>query len=364
MHLRMITALLGLLPLVVSCSDAPVAEDSQGRESFTGQRDKVHLAQARRFLAAGDTSRARNELLGISTEAQNASLYLLIAEADLRDHRINAAREAINHAAELEPDNAKVDMLLGTVFESTGDWFQASRSYLAASSKDRDNTASVLANARVLHAQGDVARVAAYLERELAARPIDFDLSVAAGQAYLAAGSHFDAITHFSTAVDIEPAHMTAREGLVLALSLSGMHVEALDRVQDLDVEDLRPMLRLAVGRSALLAKRPLRAASMLSSYLFEFEKDGSAWLDLARAYFLSNQSELAISAVGRTLKLRPQDPAAFTLLGHIRLRSGQQQLAFAAYEHAIVAGGDAILLTELIDRAKQKAANAKEREL
>jgi tetratricopeptide (TPR) repeat protein len=353
-----------MLSLMASCSDAPAIEDSQGRETFTSQRDDVHFAQARRFLAAGDTDRARKELLGISSGAQNAALFLLVAEADLRDNRINAARESIDHAAELEPNNAKVDLLRGAVFESTGNWEEASRSYLAASSKDPDNNDAVLANARVLHAQGDVARAAAYLERELAARPIDFELSVAAGQAYLAAGSNFDAITHFSTAVDMEPEDLTAREGLVLSLSLSGMHAEALDRVQDLEAEELRPMLRLAIGRSALLAQRPLRAASMLRSYLFEFEKDDRAWLDLARAYFLSDQQELAIAAVGRTLKLRPQDPAAFTLLGHIRLRSGQQKLAFAAYEHAILAGGDAILLTELMDRAKRKAASAKEREL
>jgi tetratricopeptide (TPR) repeat protein len=364
MHLRTIAMLLGLLPLVVSCSDAPVLDDfGAGQETFTSQRDQVHMAQARRYLAAGETAKARKELQGLSTGAQNASMHLLLAEADLRENRINSAMESINSAADLEPTNPEVDMLRGLVFESTGNWLDASRAYLTASNKDRDNTVPVLANARVLHAQGDVARAASYLERELAARPIDFDLSIAAGDAFMAVGSHFDAITHYSTAVDMQPEHLPARQALVLALSLAGMHVESLERSQDLEVNELKPMIRLAVGRSALLANKPQRAASMLTSYLFEFEKDDSAWLDLARAYFLSDKQDLAISAVGRVLKIRPQDPSAFTLLGHIRLRSGQHDLAFAAYEHAILAGGDAILLTELMDRAEKQAAAAKNKE-
>jgi len=367
MHLRTIAVLLGLLPLIVGCSDAPVQDGlGAGQETFASQRDMVHIGQARRYLAAGETAKARQELQGLSEDAQDAAMYLLLAEADLRDSRINSAMESINKAADLEPDNAEVDMLRGLVFESTGNWLDASRAYLTASNKDRDNIVPVLANARVLHAQGDVTRAASYLERELAARPIDFELSMAAGDVFMAIGSHFDAITHYSTAVDMQPEHLPAREGLILALSLAGMHVEALERAQDLDVADISPMLRLAIGRSALLADDPQRAASMLTSYLFEFSKDASAWLDLARAYFLSGKDELAISAVGRTLKIRAQDPAAYTLLGHIRLRSGQHTLAFAAYEHAILAGGDAILLTELMEGVQKKAAAAaaKEREL
>lgn len=68
--------------------------------------------------------------------------------------------------------------------------------------------------------------------------------------------------------------------------------------------------------------------------------------------------------AVGRALKLNKQDPAAFTLLGHIRLRANQTELAFAAYERAIQAGGDAILLTELMDRARRAQPKQEDGEL
>jgi Flp pilus assembly protein TadD len=365
MHLRSIVALLGILPFVVGCSDAPLEEDLYaGRETFSGQRDKVHLAQARRELAAGRTAAARRELQGLSAEARSASMYMLLAEADLRDQRINAAMTSLAAAADLEPDNPGVDMLRGMVFESIGNWADASRAYRTAAGKDRDNIDAVLANARVLHAAGDGARAVVYLEREASARPMDFRLSLAAGKAYLAVGSFYDAISHYSTAGEMRPEHTAAREGLVVSLSLSGNHTEALERSQDLAAGELGPMSCLALGRSALVAGRPQRAVPLLNAYLFGSEKDAAAHLDLARAYFLDRQADMALAAVRRVLKLRPRDPAAFTLLGHIRLRSGQQDLAFAAYERAILAGGDAILLTELMDRARRHAELQEDGEL
>ena len=72
--------------------------------------------------------------------------------------------------------------------------------------------------------------------------------------------------------------------------------------------------------------------------------------MDLARAYYLDQELDLALAAVGRVLKISPQEPAAFTLLGHIRLKSGQKDLARAAYERAVYAGGDALTLTRLIE--------------
>jgi len=350
MNLRTIALPLWLLLTALSCSEAPALGDLEsGRDTFTSQRDRVHIAQARRFLAEGAASQARRELQGVSEGAQNADMFLLLAEADLRENKINAANESIARAAELDPNNPHVDMLRGTVFELTGNWVEASKSYLSASTKDPDGTASVLANARALHAQGEMELAADYLQQELAARPIDFELSLAAGRAFMAVGSYFDAITHFSTAADMRQESLAAREGLVLALSLSGMHGEAVDRVEDLQATDLDPMLRLAVGRSALLVNQPERATAMLSSYLLEFEEDASAWLDLARAYYLSGEQALAASAVSRTLELHPQDQAAYTLLGHIHARIGQQDLAIAAYEQAILNGGDEHQLTELI---------------
>ena len=262
--------------------------------------------------------------------------------------------DSIQVASELDPLNPESDMLMGMVHESTGNWVEAGESYRAASEKDPDDIEPVLATARVLHANGDPTRAATYLEVELAGRPLDFRLSMAAGEAYLAIGSQYDAITHFSTAADMEPEHAGAREGLSMSLILAGLHTEALDRMHGISPSEMDPMMRLALGRSALLVNQATRSSSLLSSYLNEYQRDGEAWLDLGRAYYLDDKFELALGSLRRCLGLRPQDSSAFTLLGHIRLRMGQKDLAFAAYEHAIVAGGDAILLTELMERARE----------
>lgn len=360
MTFRALGLTLALLPICIGCSSEP-AHDFGGPRSgaYTAKMDQVHLSQARRFLAEGKSAKARAELDQVSTAAQTAAMHLLVAESFLREGNAYAANEAITLASHLEPELAEVDMLRGMVAESTADWRTASKSYLLASVKDRGNLDPVLAHARVLHAMGDGVRAASYLDNEVSTRPVNFELSLATGEAYLSIGAHQDAVTHFSNAAEMEPEDPKAREGLVLSLSLAGAHQEALLRAGSLGPDAFSATARLALGRSALLAGEGQRAAKFLGTYLHEFDTDPAIWLDLARAYYMDRQDQRAIDAIGKVLKLNKQDPAAFTLLGHVRLRAKQYDLAFSSYERAIQAGGDAILLTELMDRARA----AKERQ-
>ncbi|MFK5957207.1 MAG: tetratricopeptide repeat protein, partial [Planctomycetota bacterium] len=224
--------LIAILPILASCSMWP-EPDHSGPETgaYARKLDQVHMAKARRFLARGESAKARQELDRLSEKAQSASMHLLVAESFFREGNSNTAQTEIGLAAELEPENPAVDMLRGMVAESIGDWSSAGRSYLKASSKDRDNIDPVLAYARAMHAMGDPVRAATYLEREIGARPVNFALSMAAGDAYLSLGSPHDGVTHFSHATELEPENFQAREGLVLALSLAGAHQEALARV-------------------------------------------------------------------------------------------------------------------------------------
>jgi len=342
---------LMLLPMAAACSSAESSDFSGPVSGAYGeQRDRTFLAQARRKLAAGDTRGARADLAKLSPEAPAAPLHLLLAEAALRDGDPYTAQEEVAAAAELDPDNAQIDMLRGMIAESTGNWVDASRAYELASSKDPSQTDSVLANVRVLHAMGDAVRAAAYLERQLAKHPRSYDLQLAAGRTYMALESWQDAVGSLSSALDLRPQEDAVRLDLVLALSLGGSHKEALDRSGDLRPEDMSATVQLALGRSALLTGDSSRAITLLSSYVHVADRDSDAQMDLARAYYLNQDLDLALASVGRVLKASPQNPAAFTLLGHVRLKSGQKELARAAYERAIYAGGDALTLTRLME--------------
>lgn len=346
---------LTLLPLAAACSSAESSDFSGPVSGAYGQqRDSVFLAQARRKLAAGDTKGARADLSQLSPDAPAAPLHLLLAEAALREGDPYTAQDEVAAAAALDPNNAQIDMLRGMIAESTGNWVDASRAYEVASSKDPSQTDSVLANVRVLHAMGDATRAAAYLERQLGSHSRSYDLQLAAGRTYMALESWQDAIGSLSAALDLRPQEDAVRLDLVLALSLGGLHKEALDRSGDLRPEDMSATVKLALGRSALLTGDSARAVTLLSSYVHIADQDGDAQMDLARAYYLDQDLDLALAAVGRVLKLSPQNPAAFTLLGHIRLKSGQQDLARAAYERAVYAGGDALTLTRLMEAIDQ----------
>lgn len=365
MKMPLKTLTIALLPVVASCSLWAEPDFGGPTSGAYGRKvDEVHMAKARRFLAAGESVQARIELASLSEDARSASMHLLVAESFFREGNAYTAHDEIDLAAELEPENPAVDMLRGMVSESSGDWRSASRAYQIASKKDRGDIDPVLAYARAMHAMGDPIRAATYLESEIGARPVNFDLSMAAGDAYLSIGSYLDSLTHFSNAMELEPDNFPAREGLVLSLSLSGAHSEALGRTGNFSADAWSSTLQLAIGRSALMSGASQTSASFLSTFLLKFDTDPKVWLDLSRAYYLDGRYELAMGAVGRSLKLNRQDPSAYTLLGHIRLRNGQQELAFAAYERAILSGGDAILLTELMDRARRYKASREDGEL
>ena len=350
-HFSLWLLLAFVLPACSSAPDANHVGSSTG--AYARKMDQVHMAQARRFLAQGENGKARVELSQLSADAQTASMHLLLAEAFFREANVYAANEEIALAAELEPENPKVDQLQGMIAESRGDWQAAAQAYLRASAKDRDHVDSLLAYVRVLHAMGDAARAASFLETEMAGRPVNFDLSMAAGETYLSLGSYQQAVAQFSQALELQPDNAKAKEQLSFALSLSGAHQEALDLSMTEDGKSWAPATQLALGRSALLAGQTHRAATLLHLYLGKFETEPSVWLDFARAEFLEQQDIQALEALSRCLKLQKQNAAAFTLLGHIRLRAKQYDLAFAAYERAIQAGGDALVLTELMDQAK-----------
>jgi cytochrome c-type biogenesis protein CcmH/NrfG len=53
----------------------------------------------------------------------------------------------------------------------------------------------------------------------------------------------------------------------------------------------------------------------------------------------------------------RPDDARAFTLLGHVRARAGQHELALRSYEEALRLGGDAQDLAPLMDRSRRALA-------
>lgn len=359
------TLTVALLPLFASCSLWSETEQSGPSTGAYGRElNQLHMANARRFLAEGESAKARVELASLSEDAQTASMHLLVAESFFREANAYAAHDEIDLAAELEPENPAVDMLRGMVLESAGDWRSASKSYKQASAKDRGNIDAVLAYSRALHAMGNSIGAATYLESEVGARPVNFELSMATGEAYLSIGGFLDGVSHFSNAMEMDPESFPAREGLVLSLSLFGAHNEALGRTGNFAADAWTSTLQLAIGRSALMLGEAQTSASFLSTFLLDFDADPKVWLDLSRAYYLDERYELAMNAVGRSLKLNSQDPIAYTMLGHIRLRNAQQDLAFAAYERAILSGGDAIMLTELMDRARRHRANQEEGEL
>ncbi len=311
---------------------------------------KAMVDQVERSLRTGDMDRARQDLerLGGAT-ASDPVARLLYARTLIVDARFAECEALLEELSLQDPQAGGVDLVRGTMEEARGRWLSARLAYAQAAEKNPGAIRPVLMQARTYHASGDPAGAAALLEREIAVRPAAIELRLALGDAYLANGEAMLAVAHYREALQQDPENQAVLRKTVLALSLSGQHLAALDAATDLSETGMQAHLRLALARSALATGEAARARYWLQMYLDSYGGESAAWVDLARAHLLMDDFAESLEALRMALTLDPGHVEAMILMGHLRASLGQEALAKEAYLEAVRLGADAEPIAPLI---------------
>jgi len=246
--------------------------------------------------------------------------------------------------------------------EAEGRWDDALVLYTAAAATAPDDILVALGLARVHTAQGRAWEAATLLERTSAAHPDNVRLLRATGDAILATGSTTMALETYDRALALAPDDIGVRCAAAWAAIAGRRSDRLLELLAPVPLASLSPPLQRALGRAALLAGKPEVAAAALEAFLLgaagtpsnegaAVQATVDALLDLARARTLLSQDAAALESLRLLLAQQPDCAAAYVLLGHLRLRGSQRDLALASYEEAIRRGADAGPLAPLMSR-------------
>lgn len=363
-HFLALATLLGALA-APGCGGPEIKAEDRLAHEHEEFRTKLMVDQAERALNAGDVGMASDRLqqiaAGLATNGQGQLVMArtLIAQGNFRD-----AAEMLAALSEAFPEDAEVDLVLGTLAEARGRWESARVAYERALSKAPESVTAILLAARLEIVLGQPAHAAALLERKIAVLPAVRDLQEALGEAYLAAGDYVLAADWYSLALDHDPLVHALRVRLAFAQSLSGAHLEALRTIRDVPRDtQVPPYVQIALGRSALMIDEGPEATYWFRGYLDSLPDDPSAWIDLARAHILQDGDRAALEALRSALRLDPGRADALLLLGHLRMRAGQRDLALETYLEALRLGADASqlapILSELMDGPRSGSAES-----
>jgi tetratricopeptide (TPR) repeat protein len=338
------------------CGSPQLNSDDFVAKDQTETRTALMVDQAERALNAGDVGMASARLQEIASSLSTSTQgQLVMARTLIAGSKFHEANELLAALAQEFPDEPEVDLVSGTLAEARGRWEAARVAYERALNKAPESIVATLLRARVDLVLGQPQNAAALLERTLAIVPGVRDLQEALAEAYLAAGDYALAADWYTAALDHDSSVAALRVRLAFAQSLSGEHLQALRTIREVRDPAVPPYVQLALARSALMIDEGAEAQHWLQLYVDAFPDDDSAWVDLARAHLLQGADAAALSALRSALRLDPSRADGLVLLGHLRLRAGQEQLALDTYLEALKLGADSVALAPLLESLIQK---------
>ncbi|HTE04953.1 MAG TPA: tetratricopeptide repeat protein [Planctomycetota bacterium] len=249
--------------------------------------------------------------------------------------------------------------------EESGQWDLARTLYDELALAAPEDFRVALGLSRVHTAQGRPWEAATVLEQASAAHPDSVRLLRAAGDAILAAGSTSMALETYDRALALAPADRGLRCAAAWAAVAGRRSDRLLELLAPVPMDDIPAPLQRALGRAALLGNQPELAVASLEALLAgvagsppatsaaDVAAAVDALLDLARAHLLLGHDGPALETLRLALAQQPGCAAAYVLLGHLRLRGNQRELALASYEEGIRRGADAAPLAPLLARLR-----------
>ena len=303
--------------------------------------------QSKIALLDGEPTMAiRIATLGLEQDTSNPELLRILADAQLRLQRMNAAAQTYERLIELQPNNAELKFLLGRVLTGLGDTGLAKAQLHEALALNPNMHEAKLALTRIALNEQD--RPTAFrLTRELAqARPDNPEVLELAGDIAMMDDDLIEARNNYTKA---NRRLSTPRlvEKLADIQWTTGQRTEAMRTLKvwtDENPSDHVRLLKLAEfyrGES-----RESAAKEVLDQVAAEAASNWSVVNDLAWQYYLLGDIEEALPFAQHANVLAPNNPAVMDTLGMILLQLGEKQQAYSFIQQAAQAAPQDLQIT------------------
>ncbi|GJM22986.1 MAG: hypothetical protein DHS20C15_29010 [Planctomycetota bacterium] len=170
--------------------------------------------------------------------------------------------------------------------------------------------------------------------------------------------------------VDLAPASSDASsfawrllEARGSAALLAGRDAEAHAAFSAVPLLELDPELYPLAGRAALLVGESQIARRLLHAFLERQPEDHEARLDLARALLLLDEASRCLDHLAMLPRNVQRQTASCELRGLALLATGEARAALTEFRRALKGGSDVVVLSHLIQRAREQLAAGDERD-
>lgn len=358
--LRLTAGLFFLTAAGSACSSLPERPGStaQGSGAYGGSRNQACLIEAQRAWTAGQPDGVEQALARWQGPMEDPRPLCLLGQVAFTRQQFVLSAELFTQGLSFAPNS--IDLLLRTaqVQEVAGRWEDASANYervLQLQGNHAEAASGLLRASIALSDQEGGLRSA----RELAPQFVNNAefLGLASDLAFFQ-GDFEQCIAWSQAAQELQTIHHGGEERLLLSLAWTGRHEEALAAASKSKDQDWTPEVFRTLGRSGLLAGQGAAATRYFQRYLTTHAESAEAWLDLARAQFLSGTEEKALASAGQALDRNPSSAAAQVLRAHCLFRLGQDDQAAQAYAASLALGADPAAVQPFLDLLVMRPGN------
>lgn len=304
--------------LVLGClMVAPVAAQTVERDP-----DRPWIATADSLTAVGDLEKASRVYRDLTQRhPQDAPLWMRLAVVDLQLGRAGSALEAAQTAAELDPDDPDVYLVLAQTEAASGDRNLGANTLEAGLARHPDHLPLLSGLAQVSVELGDHARAAGLLRQLMRLDPANGEIQLDLIRLLITSGDYPAAAREIVGATNDggDPAVLYALLGKTQLLS--GAVEDATASFQRALGE--RPTAEALGGLGAIhfLRGEPGRAITRLREALELDPSDPDLWFNLGNALSRTERFEEAEDAYRRSLALDPRAASTHVNLGVMLLR-------------------------------------------
>lgn len=357
---RAIAVTAALVPLLLAGCVAP---NSQARKDATARWQQVRgglaLQMAEQQLQSGQVERARTTLdEALRANPDDPRLQLLLGRVHIEMRDLAAAQAAVARARTLAPELPEADYWYGVLAQTAGQWDEAEAAYQAAYAKSNASVEYLCALLETKLARAKAAEAAELAASRLRDFPREPRLRVLAGQAALLQDDTAGAEAFYQQAVDIDPASPEIQEALADALCRAGKHSQAAALLERLLAgQPDRNDLRLRLIDCHLHDGRGEQAERLCEDCLKQHPDRLALHLRLCEARLLAGRTAEARRDLADLSRQNPRDAQVWELLGHACALDGDLVRAHQAYTAARDCGGQTDRLEPYIDAIERRAA-------
>jgi tetratricopeptide (TPR) repeat protein/peptidoglycan/LPS O-acetylase OafA/YrhL len=257
---------------------------------------------------------------------------IFLARAYIKRGEISKAREQLEMAIALNPEEPEIYFHMGNIYHIAGEMKKAMESFEEAL-KFKPDYIRAMTNLAILNAKmGDREKALFLLTKALSIEPDDPAINMNIGVLYGNSGDLDKAISSFEKALKIDPKNIKTISNLAYALIQKGDLNLAIEKYKEaLSIEPENKEILLDLG-TAFIKKGMLHEAMERFNKVKKIDPgDPRAYNNIGIIYAKLGRYRDAIKEFLAFVKLQPESPIAYKNLGRAFLDAGE-------YEHAVQA--------------------------